>query len=60
MATKQVGAKSETTTTTTEQLKCNKILISQLNIKKKQHPAQYSKIQDELFPETLRNKIGKL
>jgi hypothetical protein len=27
---------------------------------KKQHPAQYSKIQDELFPENLRNKIGKL
>jgi hypothetical protein len=46
--------------TTTEQLKCNKILISHPNIKKKQHPAQYSKTQDESFPENLRNKIGKL
>jgi hypothetical protein len=52
--------KSERTTTTTEQLKCNKILISHLNIKKKQRPAQYSKIQGKLFPENLRNKIGKM
>jgi hypothetical protein len=24
------------------------------------HQSQYSKIQDELFPENVRNKIGKL
>jgi hypothetical protein len=42
-STKQVGAKSERTTTTTKQLKCNKVQTSQLNIKQKQHQAQYSK-----------------
>jgi hypothetical protein len=49
--------KSERTTTTTKQLKYNKIQISHLIIKQKQHPAQYSKNTGRNFPEYLRNKM---